>query len=304
MISVIICTFNRSDRLRHTLKSLQEMSVPANLSWELVVVDNNCIDDTRQVIENFSVISRFNIRYIFEGSQGLSHARNLGIKEARGEILAFTDDDVTVDPNWLGHLKAAFDAEDCIGVAGKIVPVWTCGKPAWLDTNGPHRFMKAIPSFDLGDDRCEIKTPPFGANMAFRKAAFEKYGLFRIDLGRTGTNLGIGEDTEFGRRLIHAKERLLYAPNAVVYHPVEPERAKKNYYQSWYFNYGRTAAKLNRLSHGAGFQFKQPAWIIRNLLTGLLKWTFAFDSDRRFHHKLRICKTLGQLAEFFNIVRK
>src|SRR6266540_2548384 len=126
MISAIICTYNRANSLQKTLKSLEDLVVPANLSWELIVVDNNSRDDTRAVVEGFARTARFPVRYVFAGRQGLCHARNTGITVARGEVMAFTDDDVTVDPCWLWHLKRTFDQCDCMGVAGRIVPVWTC----------------------------------------------------------------------------------------------------------------------------------------------------------------------------------
>lgn len=303
MISVIICTYNRANSLRNTLKSLQELSVPANLSWELIVVDNNCIDDTREVVEKFSESSGLHVRYLFEGNQGLAHARNLGIKEAKGGIIAFTDDDVTVDPHWLRYLKSAFDADGCIGVAGRIVPVWTCKKPSWLETDGPYRFMKAIPGFDLGEERCEIKTPPFGANMAFKKAAFEKYGLFRTDLGRAGTNLGIGEDTEFGRRLIRAQERLVYAPQALVHHPVERQRTEKRYFQTWYFNYGKSLIRVHGIPKDVTCYFGVPKHLFRSLVVNFVKWTLASNSQLRFYYKLQLCSVAGEIVESSKISR-
>src|SRR5262249_35027180 len=156
---------------------------------ELIIVDNNSTDDTRAVVADFGRVSGIKVRYIFEAQQGLCYARNTGIKAAKGEIIAFTDDDVTVDPQWLRRLTSAFEQFECLGVAGKIVPVWPYQKPLWLQMEGPIRLMSVIVSFDLGEELCEIVIPPFGANMAFRKVAFEKYGFFRTDLDRSGNDL-------------------------------------------------------------------------------------------------------------------
>ena len=304
MTSVIICTYNRVNSLQKTLKSLEATVLPAELPWELIVVDNNSSDATRAVVEGFARTSRFPVRYVFEGTQGLCHARNTGITVARGEVIAFTDDDVTVDPYWLWHLTRTFDQYDCMGVAGRIVPVWTCKKPSWLEMDGPYRLMSAIVSFDLGEELCEIKTPPFGANMAFKKTAFEKYGLFRTDLDRSGSSLLSGGDTEFGRRLLQGQERLIYAPQAVVYHPVEPQRTEKKYFQLWYFNYGRSSIRYPGIPANAACYFGVPTYLFRNLFASFLQWALTLNLRRRFYHKLRLYQVVGAIAESYSFAKK
>jgi glycosyltransferase involved in cell wall biosynthesis len=103
--SVIICTYNRSGSLERTLASLARMELRDSADWELLVVDNNSKDDTRVVVDGFTRASGVNCRYIFEKEQGLSHARNRGIREAKGEIIAFTDDDVLLDRHWLKNIS-------------------------------------------------------------------------------------------------------------------------------------------------------------------------------------------------------
>src|SRR5262245_47296119 len=170
MISVLICTYNRSGELKKTLKSLEAMVAPLDLRWELLVIDNNSNDDTRAVVEEFARTAGFTVRYVFTAEQGLCHARNTGIREAKGDILVFTDDDITVDSYWLLSLQDIFARFACMGVAGKIVPLWTCEKPVWLEQmEAVVPLNKVIVSFDLGEELYDIQTPPFGANMAFRK---------------------------------------------------------------------------------------------------------------------------------------
>ena len=101
------------------MESLAGLAVPPHEKWEIVVVDNNSTDATRQVVERFTGASPLEIRYAFEAAQGLSHARNAGIKEAKGEILAFTDDDFRVDSRWLVELSACFKRFDCAGAGGQ-----------------------------------------------------------------------------------------------------------------------------------------------------------------------------------------
>src|SRR5713226_1937808 len=305
MISVIVCTYNRSESLRKTLGSLAQ-SRPPGAPWELIVVDNNSTDDTAEVARTLAAASNLNLRYVFEVNQGLSHARNAGIRAARGDIIAFTDDDATVDARWLCELQKAFDQFDCVGVGGKIVPVWTSQKPSWLELDGPHALMRAVLDFDLGEEPRElnISTAPFGANMSFRKVAFERYGFFRSDLGRKGKTLMGGEDTEFCTRLLRAGDRLVYAPKAVVYHPVAEERLKKRYFQSWYFNYGRYMTRVPGFAENAVLYVGVPRYLFRCVLTDFFKWLFSFDSQRRFRHKLQLCLSLGEISEAHRISKE
>ncbi len=306
MISVIVCTYNRSESLRKTLSSLAHLSTPAGTPWELIVVDNNSIDDTAEVVKTFSAASSLSARYIFEINQGLSHARNAGIRVAQGDIIAFTDDDVTVDRHWLCELRKTFDQFDCMGVGGRIVTVWTCQKPSWLELDGPHRLLTAVPSFDQGEEPCALtaNTPPFGANMAFRKVAFEKHGFFRTDLGRRGGNLMSYEDTEFCTRLLLAGDRLLYAPRAIVYHPATKARLRKGYLQSLYFNQGRYEARIGDYPENAVLYFGVPRYLFRSLWTNFSKWLFIFNSQRRFRHKLLLCQSLGEIIELHRISKE
>jgi glucosyl-dolichyl phosphate glucuronosyltransferase len=299
MITVIVCTYNRCESLRKTLSSLGQLSA-ADGSWELVVVDNNSDDDTAEVVRRFAETSSFPTRYFFEIKQGLSYARNAGIRAARGEIIAFTDDDVEVDPHWLSELQRTFDQFECIGVGGRIVAVWTCGKPSWLATDGPHSFRSGtVISFDQGTKPCELRIPPVGANMAFKKVAFERYGLFRTDLGKRGNDPMIGEETEFCARLARARERLVYAPNAIVHHPVAKVRLTKTHFQSHYFHYGRYSARTNSVPDNAKAYFGVPRYLFRSLFERSCKWLLEFDSQKRFRRRLEFFETLGEIYEIY-----
>src|SRR5678815_492050 len=104
-ISVVISTYNRASVLPAAIESILRQNAP-EVNYELIVVDNNSTDDTRQVVESFS---NRNVRYVFEAKQGPSHGRNAGIANARGRIIAFTDDDVRPAADWLSNIKRAFD---------------------------------------------------------------------------------------------------------------------------------------------------------------------------------------------------
>src|SRR5574340_52790 len=104
--SVIICTYNRADLLKESILSVQNQDFPSD-QYEIIVVDNNSADDTKDVVTETAKDSPVRIIYVFEGKQGLSHARNTGINNSDGEIIVFTDDDVEAEKSWLRELVAA-----------------------------------------------------------------------------------------------------------------------------------------------------------------------------------------------------
>jgi GT2 family glycosyltransferase len=274
-------------------------------------VDNNSTDQTRAVVESFSVRRPDRFRYIFEGRQGKSNALNAGIQNARGEILALTDDDVTVHPDWVAQIWEAFQEFDCSGVGGRIVPVWSCPQPAWIDFDGPFRHVAfgGIVRFEKGDTPVQLTGTATGANMAFKRSVVEKHGLFRSDLSgnhadrrRLGDLLG-GEDTEYCQRVLNAGEKLYYAPKAIVYHPVEEHRLQKKYLQSFAFSYGRYIMRLGGLPQYTKCYFGVPRYLFPVALKFVGKWISSFEIKRRFFYKLEFYETLGRMAEGKRLIR-
>lgn len=293
-VSVVLATYNRSASLRETLCTFEGLACPPTLRWELLVVDNNSTDETKQVIQEFTRTARFPLRYFFEQKQGRSAALNTGIAASTGEIIAFTDDDVLIHPDWIANLKSTFDVSDAAAVAGRVVPLWTCPKPYWLEMDD----QLAIVRFELGEELKAITIPPLGANSAFRREMFSKYGLFRLDLGVNGEKHTITcDDTEFGQRLINGEEKIIYAPGAIVYHPVDPRRMTKDYFLSWYYYNGRSVTRTSGLPDHGTFCFGVPRWFYRDLGANLLNWLFCFDSRHRFENKLRAYRSAGNIVE-------
>ena len=243
-ITVILCTYNRAGRLSEALESVLASALPPGVEWEILVVDNNSTDQTRAVATEFCRRYPDRVRYLFEACQGLSNARNAGIREANGNVLVFMDDDVTVEPNWLHNLTKPLLEGSWVGAGGPIRLQRDFIPPRWLRVKGPFSMGGALAAlFDLGDTPAELRQPPYGTNMAYAKSMFQKYGAFRTDLGRSGDNLIGMEDTEFGERLLAAGERLWYEPSAVVYHPILQERVSKRYFLAWWFGCGRATVR-------------------------------------------------------------
>jgi glycosyltransferase involved in cell wall biosynthesis len=289
-LTVILCTYNRCRVLATALESVAASILPPSVDWEVLVVDNNSNDQTHEVIQDFCRRYPGRFRYLFEPQPGKSYALNSGVREAQGEILAFLDDDATVEPTSLRNLTAALEGPEWAGAGGRIILQWPASLPNWLSVDGPYS-RHPFPGFDKGNEAKELIGPSFGANMAFRKEMFEKHGAFRFDLGPS-PNADIPpscEDTEFGRRLIAAGERLRYEPSAVVYHPVSESRIDKKYFLQWWYDYGRADARV--------FQIR-PVREFCSLVAWTLRWLVALEPRARFYRKLGVWEKVGKLVEF------
>jgi len=296
-ISVIMATYNRCALLPKALDSVLGSAVPESVQWEVVLVDNNSKDQTRQVADDYLSRHPNRLRYVRETQQGLSAARNAGIRESRGEVIVFTDDDIEAEIDWLWKLAAPLMQGEWGGAGGKVVPVWTCTPPRWFPLEHP---WGAIVSFDPGHGPGPLARPPLGANMAFRKEMFEKYGLFRTDLGRTGNNLLSNEDIEFGRRLMDGGERLRYEPGAVVHHPVPENRLRKDYILSWWYNKARSDMRDSGISDDTKwFVAGIPLHLFRRLAMGTLRWMVAVEPSKRFYRKACLWHSAGAFMECY-----
>src|SRR6185503_338373 len=148
-ISAVITTYNRSEMLAKALEALLSQHA-GGVRYEVIVVDNNSTDDTRATIEALISKGHTNLRYVFEPQQGISYGRNAGIAAARGNIIAFTDDDVVVTDNWIATIKRAFDENPEVEyIGGKILPDWSEPPPKWLTID--HWWPLAL--LDRGDKR-------------------------------------------------------------------------------------------------------------------------------------------------------
>jgi len=298
-VSVILCTYNRCESLANALASLDRSKVPESIQWEVLVVDNNSSDATRSVVEEFSRRDPARFCYLFEPKQGKSHALNAGIQAARGEILAFTDDDVTVEPTWLQNLASSLTKGDWVGAGGRTVPERTFLAPRWLAREDRYA-LGPLAMFDLGCEPSKLMEPPFGNNMAYRRAVFEKYGCFRTELGpRPGSEIR-SEDTEFGQRLLSAGESLRYEPSAVVYHAVPASRLQKGYFLAWWFDKGRADfLEFGNPAETRWFVVGVPLYLFRRLAAWTLRWLVRVGPARRFYCRLQLNYLTGQVLEHF-----
>ncbi len=297
MITVILCTNNRCQSLARALESVAASELPTAIEWDVLVVDNNSRDQTRELVEDVCRRYPGRFRYLFEPQPGKSNALNSGVREACGEILAFMDDDVIVEPTWLQNLTKPLQDGQWAGVGGRIRVDRTFSPPRWMLLEGKYSLGSPLAAvFDLGDTPGELNRPPYGTNMAFRKSAFEKYGGFRTDLGpRPGSEMR-NEDIEFGRRLLAAGERLYYASSAVVEHSVPKNRCHKGFFLAYFFAYGRGQIRERGRRPG---RWGVPRYCLSVAPLGVsaLRWIRTLHPAKRFYNKCFVWMYAGKVVE-------
>jgi glycosyltransferase involved in cell wall biosynthesis len=294
-ISVIISTYNRCDMLPAAIESVLAQDA-SGINYEVIIVDNNSTDKTREVVESFITRGHANVRYVFEGQQGLSHARNAGIATARAPLVAFTDDDVRAASNWIVSIKRAFDEHPEVDfVGGKVLPQWLGEPPAWLT----HKHWSPLAIVDYGDEPFYVDTQKqyclVGANLAFRREVFEHVGLFEPDLQRVKDGVGSMEDYEFLLRVWATGRRGLYVPDIVMSAEVQTERMTKAYHRRWHMGHGHFYALMRNeeIETSDARLFDVPAHLYRSALKNTFGWltqslrahedlAFFYETELRF----------------------
>jgi glycosyltransferase involved in cell wall biosynthesis len=287
-ISVVMSTYNGAEVLPEALDSIVNQAAH-DLSYEVIVVDNNSNDDTRAVIESYAA-RHPRLRYVFEPRQGVSYGRNAGIAQAQGPILAFFDDDVRVSPDWLRTIKATMDEHPEAGfIGGKILPEWQAPPPAWL--TDAHWSPLAL--IDYGPEpitvNSEMQVCVVSANLAVRRSLFDEVGLFSPDLQRVKDSIGSMEDHELLTRFWRAGRQGLYVPGLIARTRVPVARLTKKYHRRWHHGHGVFCAMMRYVedtdqdgrytggsySKDAVTLFGVPAFLYRRIADEGRKWMLA-----------------------------
>src|SRR3989338_4248986 len=177
-ISVVIATYNRCESLIKTLQSIADQTGIDQADYEIIVVDNNSTDRTKEAVESLAKSFNSRITYLFEPRQGKTFAANRGIEQAKGQIIAMTDDDCVVDRNWLANIWKTFSTKNIDLLAGKVIAECDGAWPEWLDKTKLHGPLahhdKGDKYFENDDVRKILVT---GANMIFRHHHFQSIYL-------------------------------------------------------------------------------------------------------------------------------
>jgi len=290
LITVGVATYNRAAVLRQMLACLVRQDYPID-RLELLVIDNNSADNTRESVAEFEVkldaetrsataTSRpktgaaqtpatHAVRYIHEAQQGLGHARNRAIAEAHGDIIVLPDDDILMEPDWLRTLCAPLVSEwrkgpQTIGcVAGEVLPIFPDGLPEWIrEWHGPQGFRSA----EEGPGPLPKTAYPMGANFAFPRWVFERLGLFSTELDRKGASFFGGGDREMLRRIHEADFAVWFVPAASVLHQMPASRTTFRYAARHAFDSARSrVVERTRLGKGT------PIYLVSRFFGNALK---------------------------------
>jgi glycosyltransferase involved in cell wall biosynthesis len=310
--SIIIPTHNRADELRQTIDSIARLTVPGD--WELIVVDNKSTDGTRAVVEAQAAAFPAPLRYVFEPEQGRYAALNTGIRAATGAIVATTDDDARVEPDWLTRAAAGLEALGCDYVGGKVLPIWKGPRPAWLPQRPGGGYWAVLALQDYGEQPREFGVNglpwPLGINTAAKRETYERIDLFDNRLGRKAGTLRNQAQREWHLRARAAGLRGFYIPDMVVHHVVEPERLKKRYFRRWFYWHGISRAILftklgldMEAPDNSRMDFSKvpriagvPRYMYRKLATeaaGLVRAWLRGDRVAAFEHEAWLCFFAG-----------
>jgi GT2 family glycosyltransferase len=284
--SVVVCVYteDRWAEIRMALASLAEQTLrPIQV---IVVADHNPPLRERLAAE-YPDIDVIPNKY----SQGLSGARNTGIEYADGDVVAFLDDDACAEPHWLETVLASYTDDSVLGVGGMVLPDWAAGqRPGWL----PPEFLWVVGCSYRGlpDRKADIRNP-IGANMSFRRSAFDLAGLFCPSIGRnvrSAQPLGC-EETEFSIRLLDASGngRIIHDPQAVVHHLVPRSRGTWRYFLARCYAEGCSKAYVAQLSGAKAALSSERHYLLHALVPALRR---DFGEVFRSGHK----DALGRIA--------
>lgn len=237
MLSVILCTYNRERYLYNVLESI---AAGGYTDYEIVLVNNNSTDGTELECQRFvKDHPEVKMRYCVETQQGLSYARNRGIREAQGEVLVYVDDDALVNKEYLQTYADFFNRnKEAVAAGGPITPRYDgCEEPSWMS-----HYTRQLVTGELNLGTREREFPqgafPGGGNAAYRKSVFDEVGLFNVELGRKGNSLIGAEEKDLFDKMTSRGMKFYYLPTAILYHLIPPKKLTQDYF--------------DRLTHGIG----------------------------------------------------
>lgn len=243
-VTVVVPTFRRPDRLALTLGGLAAQQAP--FRWDLIVVDNDVEASARSVVEDARTSLGVPVHYRTEARSGAAHARNRGIAEATGPVLALLDDDVVPGPRWLATLTAPIHDGRADATGGKALLDPDVPRPRWFDEPVVGRLLT---HHDLGPDGprpLEADEILVTANAAFRTDLLRRSGGFDPALGPRGSVQYVGDDVQVMRAVQALGARVWWVPDAVVVHELPPSRLQPRWILRRAYLQGRSDWRLDR----------------------------------------------------------
>lgn len=283
-ISVVVSTCNRSGELPRLFDALQRQSANGRIPWELVIVDNRSTDDTARVIQALAGRAAYPVVSLFEARQGKSHGLNAGIEAARGEIIAFTDDDGVPAPDWLERMQAHFDAHaQTVCVGGRVELYDPADAPITIRLSRDPLVVDAssFAAFDI---------PVIGCNMAVRASVLRELGPYDVSMG-PGARAGTAEDVDMLYRLVSAGYRIHYDPALLVLHNHGRHSAEQVARVRTSYLIGRGAFYCKHALSGDRTVLRWAYWEMRALIGQWLRKGVASPAARGALRDLRLIAT-------------
>jgi glucosyl-dolichyl phosphate glucuronosyltransferase len=295
-VTVAICTWNRAPLLDKTLTQFRALKIPAGVEWELVVVNNNSTDETDAVIEKHC---RFlPIRRLFQPEPGKSHAANLAVASARGELILWTDDDVLVDPDWLAeYVQAAHQHPQATFFGGTITPWFEVNPPRWIARHFV-TLRYCFAAIDLGPALLDlgpkgIQELPIGANMAMRTTVLRE-NPFSTDLGPRENEPRNNEEIQLFNRLRSVGHQGLWVGTARVQHYIPAAKLTGQFIYTWFRWHFRVQFRSWDMEQHPSLLWGTPRWLLRHYWVARCKafllsplkssaWLGAFIDSARWH---------------------
>ncbi len=287
ILSVVIATRDRAPFLDGCLRSIAHCVFERG-GFEVLVVDNASRDSTGSIVRQAMQKDAVPLRYVLEPRPGLAIARNAGVAHARGEHIVFLDDDAVVTRRWLSAYARQFRQEGQAVVQGRILPRFLSGRPAWIIEEHLPRFGQV----DEGDVSCELRSHVHGGNLGVARRVFEAVGAFREDLGAGA--MGLGEDTEFGRRVAASGFAAVYAPGAAVHHLISRDRTTRSAFLRRCYQSGRAQAHMAAYPGSAA---RHILGMLKALAAGVPSAVLAPDSVRHMGELAALAEYVGRVSE-------
>ena len=274
-LSVIVCTRDRASSLNRFLLSATLLEIPPETIWELLIVDNGSTDNTAEIVNSFE--DRLPVKRLWQPEAGKSNAINLGIRQAAGKYILWTDDDVLLDKAWLAAYREAFRRwPDAALFGGKVTPLLKEPTPVW--------FRSALPDLgfllaarDFGDDPIPLSVDgdllPYGVNFAIRTEV-QRLHPFDPALGVAPGRRRGGEETAVIRAVLQSGKAGWWVPGAAVAHVIPAERQTTAYISRYYEGLGEQDAYSQVISRSAPLLGAPlPTWI--KVVVGFVRYRLA-----------------------------
>lgn len=299
-LTVTICTHNRYELLLKTLSSINNSAIPDQINLSILVIANNCSDDTIYCLQNYQSRQKsenlFPLVYAEEPRPGKSHALNKALTIIEDDWICFIDDDHRLDNHYFqAVVNAIIKYPETNLFCGKIIPDWTGEEPEWAHETGKFKITPyPVPYFDLGEESLQLTAStsiPGGGNLIVRRNIFELIGNFSVALGPKGHDLMGSEDSDFVLRALQAGKTLRYIPNIIQYHYVNPEHFKLRFLLKKSFQRNRSITLIHRPE-----RTKIPLYLWTKLIQYLVGTLFSFNLNKSRFYLTRFAGVLGQIA--------